>query len=302
MMPVCKYFLNSECTNPRCKFIHPIEYPVYIYTVPGIDIHPDMLRWAVMCDESMVREADNVWINNYRMFCSEHGEKSVDILQNPDYFCMPFDVDRVGSEIEKIKIELSGRRGNDFRGENRYSGRPDDNYQRGPFRNKNEGYNENYQESRNFNNSRNNQGGWKYGGSNNKFNSNMRDGFSGNRFNQNANTGFNQNSNTGFNQNTNTGFNSNRFTANESISSNRPLWKNNSNEYSSPDTNYNRNSGYNPNNRMNNQQGHSFVQHDSSEYSNGFDRVSSGLSERPSKDSNEASQEYEQYNVPYNYK
>ena len=39
-MPVCKYFLNSECTNPRCRYIHPIEYPIYIYSTPGIDIHP----------------------------------------------------------------------------------------------------------------------------------------------------------------------------------------------------------------------------------------------------------------------
>lgn len=103
MRPVCKFFINSECTNPRCKFLHPLEFPMYIYTLPGIEIHPDELRLAVTTNEAMAIEADNVWINNYRMFCMNPEEKAVDILEHPDYFCMPFEMQRVCAEVEKIK-------------------------------------------------------------------------------------------------------------------------------------------------------------------------------------------------------
>lgn len=109
MRPVCKFYINSECTNPRCKFLHPIEYPVYIYTLPGIDIHPDELRLAVMGNEAMAMEADSVWINNYKMFCSEPGEKEVDILRYPDYFCMPFDTERAWREIESFRSQVRQR-------------------------------------------------------------------------------------------------------------------------------------------------------------------------------------------------
>lgn len=106
MRQVCRYYRASECLNPNCRFAHPAEYPVYIYTVPGVEIHPDELRLAVMGNEDMAREADNAWLNNYFMFCQENVERSVDILEYPDYFCMPFDVDRVSLEIEGLKRNM----------------------------------------------------------------------------------------------------------------------------------------------------------------------------------------------------
>lgn len=103
MRPVCKYYINSECTNPRCKFAHPTQFPVYIYTFPGTEIHPDELRYAVLCNETMAVEADTVWINNYKQFCNENSEMDVDILEYPDYFCMPFNPQYVWNEIENFK-------------------------------------------------------------------------------------------------------------------------------------------------------------------------------------------------------
>lgn len=106
MRPVCKFYKASECLNPRCRFSHPVEYPVYIYTTPGVDIHPDELRAGVMYNPDMCREADNVWINNYMLFCQTRGDEyEIDIVERPDYFCMPFDVKRVSAEIDRMKKE-----------------------------------------------------------------------------------------------------------------------------------------------------------------------------------------------------
>ncbi|KAM0680368.1 hypothetical protein GINT2_001426 [Glugoides intestinalis] len=103
MRPVCKYYINSECTNPRCKFAHPTQFPVYIYTFPGTEIHPDELRYAVLCNEKIAVEADNVWIANYKQFCNENSDMEVNILEYPDYFCMPFNPQYVWNEIENFK-------------------------------------------------------------------------------------------------------------------------------------------------------------------------------------------------------
>lgn len=130
MKQVCRYYRTSECLNPNCRFAHPAEYPVYIYTVPGIEIHPDELRIAVMSSEEMVREADNAWLNNYAMFCQENVERDVDILEYPDYFCMPFDVGRVGLEIENLRKSMGNHLGGSFVGggykqyDNRRQSRP----------------------------------------------------------------------------------------------------------------------------------------------------------------------------------
>lgn len=108
MRPVCKFYLNSECTNPRCRYAHPVEYPMYIYTQPGIEIHPDELRISLIQNPEMASEADNVWLNNYAMLCQARtGEGELDIVGSPDYFCMPFDVKRVTAEIDILK--KSGR-------------------------------------------------------------------------------------------------------------------------------------------------------------------------------------------------
>lgn len=103
MKEVCRFYKNGECLNPNCRFSHPLEYPMYIYTSPGIEIHPDELRLAVMANGQMAAEADSVWLENYAMFCRKPGDKLVDIVEFPDYFCTPFDADYVLNEVEKLK-------------------------------------------------------------------------------------------------------------------------------------------------------------------------------------------------------
>ncbi|ELA42526.1 uncharacterized protein VICG_00278 [Vittaforma corneae ATCC 50505] len=144
MRPVCKFYINSECTNPRCKFLHPVEYPVYIYTLPGIDIHPDELRLAVMSNEAMTAEADNIWINNYKIFCSESGEKEVDILQYPDYFCMPFDTERVWGEIENFRSRFK-QRGSEYSRPYQSQYQPKSGFSQGYNKGYTKGYTSNYQ-------------------------------------------------------------------------------------------------------------------------------------------------------------
>ncbi|KAI4292127.1 hypothetical protein PAPHI01_1401 [Pancytospora philotis] len=102
MRPVCRYYMASECLNDRCRFAHPPEYPVYIYATGDSDIHPDELRYGLMMDPGLAAEADKVWVDNYVQFC-QLGEGVVDIVENPDYFCMPFDVDGVSGEVERLK-------------------------------------------------------------------------------------------------------------------------------------------------------------------------------------------------------
>lgn len=106
MRPVCRFYQSSECKNPNCRFSHPIEYPVYIYAGLENDIHPDELRANVVGDPDMAVQADRIWIENYQQFCrSAVGDVSVDIVGNPDYFCMPFNIDAVSREIEVLKRE-----------------------------------------------------------------------------------------------------------------------------------------------------------------------------------------------------
>jgi len=123
--------MNSECTNPRCRFAHPVEFPVYIYTLPGIEVHPDELRLAVLSNQAAAAEADAAWISNYRQFAGVRDETAVDIVECPDYFCMPFDVQRVWGEIEGIRAQAgrgnqgwgrSYQRATDYRGGSRYEG------------------------------------------------------------------------------------------------------------------------------------------------------------------------------------
>lgn len=78
---------------------------MYIYTQPGVEIHPDELRTSVALNSDMAIEADNVWINNYVLFCNmRRDEGEVNIVDAPDYFCMPFDVKRVTAEVNQLKI------------------------------------------------------------------------------------------------------------------------------------------------------------------------------------------------------
>lgn len=105
MKPVCKFYKNSECLNENCRFSHPKEFPMYIYTFPGVEIHPDELRLAVCSDPAMAVMADNAWIENYTLFCRDPSDKEVDVLQYPDYFCQPFDPARVSAELDKIDLQ-----------------------------------------------------------------------------------------------------------------------------------------------------------------------------------------------------
>lgn len=265
---------------------------MYIYCTPGIDIHPDMLRWAVICDENMAREADNVWINNYRLFCSESGEKTVDILQNPDYFCMPFDVDRVGTEIDRIKQELSTY--------NR------ENVNR--FRNSGQ-FGDNYQDNRNFSNQRNNQG-WKSGNFNRFNQQNFPDQgnkplWKNNDYRGPDNRGGNRNY-----DNNNRNFGNNRpFDGNRSGGFNNQGYQNRMGNYQQQSDYSN---GYNNrpntgsfNNRadsgsFDSRANTSSFDNRTSQY--GFDRPPSSSLEKPSKEQSDSSQDFDQYNVPYSYK
>lgn len=102
MKPVCRYYLQSECTNPNCRFLHPLEYPVYVYATADSDIHPDELRAGLLSDPGMAAEADRIWVENYQWFCQQ-GEGGVDVVEHPDYFCMPFDVDAVTAEVDELR-------------------------------------------------------------------------------------------------------------------------------------------------------------------------------------------------------
>lgn len=290
-MPPCRFFLNSECANPNCNFIHPVEYPIYIYTVPGIDIHPDELRWAVMCDANMAKEADNVWINNFKLFCSDPEQKSVDILEFPSYFCMPFDPERVAAEIELIKNELSTRRPNDYKRQG-YN-----NYQKGGYRNYDNRTNENkpYQPG----SITTNKNPWKsdsnnYENTNRGYETNNR-GYEGNDYQGNKPYNSNYQGNKPY---------SNNYLGNKPYNNN---YQGNNRGYNS---NYQGNKPYNNRNSYNNQSEMlqsevprpSFTPRqafDPNEHPNGFDRAQGFV---PKSDGKEPSQEYEQYNVPYNYK
>lgn len=112
MRPVCKFYQRGECKDPRCRFAHPLEYPVYIYSTPGTDIHPDELRATLMRDEAMHSEADNIWLNNYKIFCELEGDEPyIDILAQPDYFSPPFDVQRVTTELGNMRGSIQVRWG-----------------------------------------------------------------------------------------------------------------------------------------------------------------------------------------------
>lgn len=108
MAPICKFHLHGECTNPRCQYAHPIEYPMYIFSVPGIDIHPDELRFSLMMDPAVAGEVDHVWIKNYMLFCQMRTrEGEPDIAASPEYFCRPFDVAAVRAKVARIRSEGS---------------------------------------------------------------------------------------------------------------------------------------------------------------------------------------------------
>lgn len=290
MRQVCRYYRASECLNPNCRFAHPAEYPVYIYTVPGVEIHPDELRIAVMSNEGMAREADNAWLNNYFMFCQENVERSVDILEYPDYFCMPFDVDRVSSELEGLKRSMgkqsggfgsSGPAGDGF---NQYDGRR----QQRPY-GKGKGYD--------------NAGRGQYDrGNGSRMNAGQQSTWQpkGKTF-----GGFSQPHNGGYNQRAEHQFGGK---PGEFVQQNRKSWgtgwqdherygkpeqRNGRNGYDWPRGDRQERRGYGAN--AGNQ---SFAS--SPSYSNGFDRVSDSSKSNP--DGNDGSADYEYHNVPYNYR
>lgn len=190
MRPVCRFYESSECTNPRCRFAHPVEYPVYIYTLPGADIHPDELRAGVMRDSAMAAEADAIWVQNYMLFCTLEGDEGgVDIRAHPDYFCMPFDIEKVSSEVERLNQTAErGSRGRgrstfdnrgrgDGRGDSKFDGRGD-NRNDNRFDNRNDNRNDNRFDSRNenkFDNRFDNRGNNRFDSRNNNRDSNRSD-------------------------------------------------------------------------------------------------------------------------------
>lgn len=336
MKPVCKFFANSECTNPRCKFAHPLQFPVYIFSSPGVEIHPDELRAAVLSNESMAVEADNAWLNNYKQFCSETPETEVDILEYPDYFCFPFDTQRVWNEIEAFKKQ----------GPPQYANRQFQ--QRGGY---GQGYGSNYsqnqfQRGNRYDGSRPNGGERQPRFEGNRFDSNRFEGnrfdsnrfegnrFEGNRFDSNRFEGsrFEGNrfeGNTKFDSNRfdNTKFDSNRFDGNRFQKNNMDGNRYDGNRADTNGFDRNRQSGFNNRfdrnrndnsgfNRMNRQEqdGGSFNRFSNepmeggapfgrdfppneSEMTNGFDRKKGT---QPFESGNV--QEYEYQNIPYNYK
>lgn len=305
-----------------------MEYPVYIYTTPAIDIHPDELRWAVMCDKNMAVEADNVWINNYKQFCSEKIEKSIDILEYPEYFCMPFDTNRVGMEIEKFKQEFPKNR------EGWYGQVPNQNRTYG-------GFNNNRYDSRSDNRSDSTQG---YSNRFNRFDNNNSNT---NRFdNTNTNRFDNTNNNTNRFDNNNTNrFDTNRFDTNRfdnrvdrqavpqqpsfeypnsnykgknfksfeerfgySKNTSEPKDNNrtgylNSNNYVNRGDNSSNSSLNSSNSSLNSSNGSlnsSNYSDNSSMSERSFDRVPGSAQKKDQNEDN--SKEYDQFNVPYNYK
>ncbi|ORD99828.1 hypothetical protein A0H76_103 [Hepatospora eriocheir] len=214
---VCNQFMAGRCNNPNCSYAHPPDIPYYVYSSNSIDIHPDELRLAIMGDELMAKEADNIWINNYVEYHKAYSRKLKGYRINYNDICKPFNSDRVYDEVEK---KLGYDRQQDYQNRNyQYNRNYNDQsrgYQNKTYNDQNRGYqNRNYDyqnrgyQNRNYDyQNRGYQGGnyqnRNYNDQNKNYNQNYRGGF--NQYNRNYNNRDNYNNQSNRNGGYNRGF------------------------------------------------------------------------------------------------